>query len=109
MSAEAKKEEEKRAKARQKRKARKAKSSASKQQKARKKEEAKTVIKMAKHKPSLFKKPVPLEVDIHKKLLADPDLPVSKRKLRGFLYWWCNRPEYVKLIKAGDERVSLDD
>lgn len=58
--------------------------------------------------PTLFAEVRPLAIGVHKKILNDPELPVTKKQARLFLERWTRRPKYMSMRDRGEPRADLD-
>ena len=48
----------------------------------------------------------PLRIGVHNDVL-NAGLPLTRNDVRYFFRCWCNRPEYLRLIREGANRINL--
>lgn len=63
---------------------------------------------LAERWPHLFMVPCPLKIGITQDYYAIPNRPVSGRRWRHFLWWWCRQPEYLEALAKSRHRYDLN-
>ena len=59
--------------------------------------------------PGLFGEVRLLPIGIHKLLLEDPGLPVTRKQARLFLWRWTHQPRYQAKLEMGEQRITPNE